>query len=739
VLGGVVAAVGAIAVAAIVLKIWLASPRVPFALGGDTNGALAIVKNQLHGGWYLTTSHLGAPFGEKLFDYANVGDGFALLVFKLFGLFTGDPALAVNAFFLLTFPLVAVGCFVGLRVLRVQTALASALAIAYSILPYHFQRGESHLFLTTYFAVPLACAVLVRQMSPATMVRLPRRSESLRKTVFCRGNVGALFVCVLIAGTGLYYAFFFVVLLAAIAVFGTARNRSFRPLLSSGLMVMTVLGLLLLANVPSLIYWSEHGNHSPQRPVADTERYGLKVENLVLPVTGHRVGALADLKAKTLDGSPVPSEGTEALGLIGAVGFIGLMAVAVSRLAWRAEYSRRAAGGPEAIVAQMSALTVLCILLAVVGGGSTVIAALGLTTIRGWNRISVYIGFFSLAAVGIWLTAIVSRSGIVTRRRAWSIAIAAAVVLFAAFDQTTPAFTPDYSTIAGQYGVDRTFVGHIEAVLGHSASIFQLPYIPYPENPPVYGMTDYDHLRGYLHSDSLRWSYGGVKGGDTEWQPALLENATPVVLTAIAAVGFTGLYVDRAGYSDRAKSLEVQLQQLLGAPLFESQDRRLVIYDLRPLRQRLTATLRSQQLQNLRNAVLYAPRPNFGTGFYGGESNGAQTWHWAMAQAELDLENPASRPRTIRVSFGVDSLDPRAQVTVDGLGPRVKLSIGGNEPQLSRRITLKPGVTRILFRSTAVSVPVAGETRDLHFQVVDLNLVGSPLVDAVHTLGLPSG
>jgi hypothetical protein len=333
-----------------------------------------------------------------------------------------------------------------------------------------------------------------------------------------------------------------------------------------------------------------------------------------------------------------------------------------------------------------------------------------------------------------------SRSLTVKSRRAWSIAIAAAVVLFAAYDQTTPAFTPEYTTIAGQYGVDRDFVDHIGAVLGRSASIFQLPYVPYPENPPVYGMTDYDHLRGYLHSDSLRWSYGGVKGGDTEWQPALLENATPFVLTAIAAVGFKGLYIDRAGYSDRAKSLEVQLQQLLGAPLFESQDRRLVTYDLRPLRQRLTATLQSQQLQNLRNAVLYPPRPNFGTGFYGGESNGAQTWHWATAQAELDLENPAGRPRTIQVSFGVDSLDPRSQVTVDGLGPQVKLSVGVNGPQLSRRITIKPGITRVFFGSSARSIPVGGaETRDLRFRVVNLDLVGSPLVEAVRALGLPGG
>jgi hypothetical protein len=133
VLGGVLAASGALLVAGWALQIWQASPHVPFQIGGDANLTLDALKNQLRGDWYYTTNLLGAPFGQKLFDYPAAGDAMNLLVVKALGLFTSDPALVMNVFFVLTFPLVALGAFVALRVLHVQVAVACGLAASGSV------------------------------------------------------------------------------------------------------------------------------------------------------------------------------------------------------------------------------------------------------------------------------------------------------------------------------------------------------------------------------------------------------------------------------------------------------------------------------------------------------------------------------------------------------------------------------------------------------------------------------
>ena len=55
------------------------------------------------------------------------------------------------------------------------------------------------------------------------------------------------------------------------------------------------------------------------------------------------------------------------------------------------------------------------------------------------------------------------------------------------------------------------------------AMVFQLPYRRFPETQPLARMADYDLMRGYLHSDDLRWSYGFMKGRPGDPSPALAE------------------------------------------------------------------------------------------------------------------------------------------------------------------------------------------------------------------------
>jgi phosphoglycerol transferase len=74
-------------------------------------------------------------------------------------------------------------------------------------------------------------------------------------------------------------------------------------------------------------------------------------------------------------------------------------------------------------------------------------------------------------------------------------------------------------------------------------------------------MTDYEHLKGYLHSSTLRWSYGGVKGRDGDWQKSLPED--PKLLVAeLEQLNFQGIWINRNGYEDRGALLIDQLSSL---------------------------------------------------------------------------------------------------------------------------------------------------------------------------------
>ena len=107
--------------------------------------------------------------------------------------------------------------------------------------------------------------------------------------------------------------------------------------------------------------------------------------------------------------------------------------------------------------------------------------------------------------------------------------------------------------------------------------IFQLPYMSFPEHGPLDRMTDYDQLMPYLHSSSLRWSYGAMRERDpARWIEAVSAEPTDKLAASVAKAGFAGIYVDRFGYADNGVSIEGQLRAALNtAPISDASGRYL--------------------------------------------------------------------------------------------------------------------------------------------------------------------
>ena len=81
--------------------------------------------------------------------------------------------------------------------------------------------------------------------------------------------------------------------------------------------------------------------------------------------------------------------------------------------------------------------------------------------------------------------------------------------------------------------------------------LFQLPVVDFPEGQRVRGATDYEHLRPYLHSTQLRFSYGSDKGRPREaWQRRVEALEPEAMADALERMGFAGLLVNRKAYED---------------------------------------------------------------------------------------------------------------------------------------------------------------------------------------------
>src|SRR5262249_50062665 len=130
------------------------------AYGHDSFFTLVWTKSIVDTGWWITNGYLGAPYELDMRDFP-ANPTFHFLVLRFLSLFSSHPALLVNLYFVLTFPLTAVAGMAALRSMKLPYGLALLGGVLYAFLPYHFWRGESHLVLAGYYLVPLAIMVIV--------------------------------------------------------------------------------------------------------------------------------------------------------------------------------------------------------------------------------------------------------------------------------------------------------------------------------------------------------------------------------------------------------------------------------------------------------------------------------------------------------------------------------------------------------------------------------------------------
>jgi hypothetical protein len=611
----------------VTLRLWQANFRVPFvynaanepplAFAPDAPYYLMLTKGLVDHGSYLRIPNLGWPFSLQLYDNPESGDNLQLALLRGFGFVLRDAVLTVNVYYLFTFVAVVLAAWFVLRRLGVSRLVAAVIAILYTFLPYHFARGEAHLLLSGYFMVPIATLLILQVLSddPPFTARRDSPEPRWRLALWSRRALPWFLACAALGSTGPYYAFFAVLLLGAAVVADLIARRSWRRVASGAVAAGIVLVVLLLNLSPSFLYWQSHGRNREAIPrgISETEVNGLRVAELVLPRVDHRIDAFAEAQRKSDRFSPVgTSERGQQLGLVGAVGFVGLIVFTLSRLLRRGRANDPACSPPRLgtrteILQRLGLLTVVALVVATVSGISLLISAIGVRYIRSYNRISIFIAFFALVAVAFGLEWVLARMRRWHGRAVLAGVVCVAVLAVGVFDQTSGADVPDYKALERAWDSDEVFMHGIEKELGPGAAVFEMPYVFFPEAGMIVGTGPYDQVRGWLHADSLRWSWGSVRGRDGDWQGALVRlEKTTDALDALTAVGFSGLMIDRAGFEDHGALIEYGYTTTLNQEPRVSPDRRLLFYDLRPWARSLRERLSPAEIKELRRRTLAA-------------------------------------------------------------------------------------------------------------------------------------
>jgi hypothetical protein len=697
--GACAAGVLSVVLAAYVLHLGRAHLSLPwsYAGAGDTKFYLLIIKGIISHGSYQNNPSLGAPFGLQLYDFPQGADNLNLLVIRTLGLFSANPALVLNLFFLLTFPLTALCAYFVLRTLGASSGAAVVCAVIFSLLPYHFYRGESQVLLSAYYSVPLAALLFLWLWGERGLFARRLGSGRLGLASWAsRRSLLTLLACLVIGSAGLYYAVFALTLLLGGSIVALCARRG-RAAVLSGLLAASLIAAMLAVNLaPSLRFRAEHGpNRSLARTTMQSDQLGLRLSNLLLPVQQHRLTFLANVNQSY--GEATSTGYCEAcfenLGAVGSVGFLWLCLLALASIVGVA-----GAFATRAIYRSAALGVALAFAIATIGGVSGLIAFFLTRDIRGWNRISLLIAFFSLLAVALLLDSAVRWLAGRRAGQVLGVALLTSTLALGALDETSAYFVPRYTKDARQWSSDAKFVQEIQSRLPAGAAVLQLPYVPFPEGygasstgvslPNPTFDTTYELARGYIHSERLRWSYGAMKGRAADWQAELAVKPLYLSLAAASVDGFQGLWVDPHGYAPKLRPrLAPLLSGLLGvAPLY-SPRHDLLFFDLRPFGALLARSHSVAALQALRSDTLHPLRTTCG-------ANG------------LALFNPSPSARTATLSMRLSVSSARPIVTLvhypDGVVEQLSLST--SPITLHKQLSL-PGYAGSAVRFTLRGLP----------------------------------
>ncbi len=499
-------------------------------------------------GLSLTGTRTGGFFGADMFDYPY-SDMLSFILVKIISLFSSNPYLTVNLFYFLCFYLIAFTSFVIFRLLNFRHGISILLSVLYAFSPY-IQRRYNHMWLVPYFMIPVVCYISITVVRDALNPEESSISyERFYKMIF------ASFFC---AFNGINYAFFncAIYMVAFVILLINKRNVSVRRRIYP-LGYIFAIGFGVVINViPNLIYYSINGTNSfgdlsSGRSAVQSEVYALRFIQLILPHSGHRTRLLRNIAVNYNTNWPMVNENYSAsLGAIAAAGFIISLL-----LLFRKNRKNK----------ELSYLNIATFCIATMGGISSFVAIFITESIRGYNRLSTDIMFFSLVEIALLLQYASDRI-----EKSLYYILLASLLIFGIYDQTFTYGNMDYSA----YESDRDAIREIEAGMPDDSMIFQLPYNDWPSG----GI--YKNFIGYIESDNLRWSYGAMQGREeATWQKGVSSADAKTMISELKDAGYNGLYFNRymymilnSGQQDTSSQYVENIEKELGSPDVLSRD-----------------------------------------------------------------------------------------------------------------------------------------------------------------------
>ncbi len=655
---------------------------IPITYHDDAKEVFSYIKGFLNND---SSVNLYAPFG-----YETPGENsilsfisplfypLCLVLIKIISMGTDDIVKVVNYYYLFTFFLNTLFFIFALKHFKIATSISMVFGLLYAFLPYHFLQGINHFWVMSYYNVPLMVLILLWLWSEKPIF-FKQKNQRYALDLFHYRSLVSVIVLSFFLYTTPYYSFFFAFLALVSGIGASLFRKNIYHFISAILVILLVFYSLTKEDIPEKLYAITHQTEfqkiqaqkalvKPGQMISNygqDEPYGLKIVQLFLPVKDHRCAELNRFTKiyENVQAHIINENSSASLGIMGSLGFLFLILLLL--------FNNKALS----FFHKLSILNIFALLLATVGGFSSLISTLlmrflpenfPLIQARAYNRISIFIACFSFFVLAFLLDQFKKRIDLKTccltlpKRmgiQALFILLLTIVLSTGLYDQTTEnfKFTSKYESRKMRYESDKDFFHQMETLSGSHSAIFQLPFTTHHMGKKL-GIPDSDGYTGYIHSNTLKWTYGADRSShQASWYKRVVQKAPAELLRILFVEKFSGILIDRLGYPDRGQQIEAQLIKLLTAQPLISQNQRYSYFDLK-----------NQQLNNsaikLKNTILVWWKK----GFYDQEDFPGYTFRWCNGQGDLLLQNYSDIKRSIHLSMEIGWLSNPGTVTIKG-------------------------------------------------------------------------
>lgn len=693
-----------------IFQLWNINFQVPFNYRGDTLWFLSLIKGMVDNGWLYIIPQLSAPFSFNAAGFpsmTNLDWG----IMKLISLFLDDPGAVLNVFWLISFVLTAWAAMLALRLLGITDWLALWLGLIYSFMPYAFFRNTAHISLVYYCVPLLSCFAIVLACGD-------KRHQS--SSILAVGYLSAIAQ----GFNYIYYSFFSVLLFLFSGWLGYKKNNSLKSLRIAAVAISIITVSSLLNLLPSYRSWQEYGKPPSMdfKTPEQAEIYALKLRKMLAPHEKNIVPVFNQWGRRDLS-IPFPNENENSaarLGPFAAFGFLFILAILLGII--------RSNNNEEGnTIKSIAAIALFSFLVTTVGGFGAIINEVIGSDIRCYNRFSVFIGFFSIAGFGLWLQ---EKIKAISNNRVHLIALSLVAVLicFSLYDQLLDSIKLNSLRQQDEQIAysEKQFVKALEAKLPFQTSIFQLPTTVFPENVRE-RMYLYDHARPYVWSSHLRWSWPSFSQRHRNWQHQIDTLEGKELIEALILSNFRVIWVDRFGYADNGAQTISSLIAAGANDILPNAHSRYVALDLEPVAIQLRERLSQKEFTEQQAMLLETPIIviDWISGVYPVEYSldAGKKFRWSQAESVIQINNPTTMLKSVILSFLTGS-GSEGYLTVTAGSQQIKVPVTGIPTRVNFPLTLKPNtIQKVQFKGDMGRMPLpTGETRDLHFYLMDVHL-----------------